>query len=320
MNMNPSRMRVVATSSCNKLSGWLLVSALSVLMTACKATITEPEFQPVGGSYENAQTLSIVLPTDATNVYLTTDMAAPEPSDLCTYAGEAILVDRPTVVKLRYDQAGETKTREQRYIIRDNISEHGYKNRKIIEVWESFFVKNVLRAFSPPDNEDSSLVVEDGKGGVASLQTAILSRTPFTKVPDAGEQLYGFSFFERPDADTGDVVRINRGAIYGYRNKNGGYYTTLPRATQLDVTAEKAERLYFAGTYTGWAEGDFRMDTEGRTVAGYYEVHCQDAGCADTSVIYTMDQGMNRLIEMGPARHENTRSCTPPVVNEVIVE
>lgn len=320
MKMYSASMHAVTTLPCKKLPGWLCMATLSLVITACKTPVTEPEFKPAGGSYENAQTVSIVLPTDATNVYLTTDMADPAVSDLCTYAGETLLVDRPTLVKLRYDQGGETKTREQRYIIRDNISEHGYANRKIVEVWESFFVKNVLRVFSPPDNENSSLMIEDGKGGKATLQTNILSRTPFTKIPDSGEQLYGFAFFEQQDEDTGDLVRINRGAIYGYRNKNGGYYTTLPAAPQFDSPAERAERLYFAGTYIGWAEGDFTMDAEGKTVAGYYEVQCQGAGCAETPVIYTMDQGLNRLIEIGPARHANTRSCTLPAANEVVIE
>ena len=249
---------------------------------------------------------------DTTNLYLTTDGVDPIADPLCAYGGETILLDRPTRVKLRYDQNGETRILEETFIIKRNLQDSGYTNRQIVEVWERFFVDNVLNVFDPPDNENSIFTLDEAHGGQLVVETNILSRTPFTKIPDAGEQSFRFRFFERTNPDTGKVVRINRGAIYGYRNRDGGYYTTYPTKASADGNP-MAERLYFAGSYTGWADGSFRMNEEGVTIGGYYEVECVGQNCAPSPVAYHMIEGNNMLVEVGPARHANTRSCTQPL-------
>lgn len=283
---------------------------MTICFSGCKESF-QPRFSVYGGIYDTEQTVAVEVAYDTTNLYLTTDGVDPVADPLCAYQGEAILVDRPTRIKLRYDQKGETYIVEQTYIIKQNMVDSGYTNRRIVEAWEQFFVDHVLNAFNPPDNENSLFSLDEDRGSQLIVETNILSRTPFTKIPDAGEQSYRFRFFERTNPDTGEIVRINRGAIYGYRNKEGGYYTTLPIKTGSDGEP-MAERLYFSGTYTGWADGDFQLNAEGKTTDGYYEVECVGQNCAPSPVMYHMIEGNNTLIEVGPARHDNTRSCTPP--------
>lgn len=307
MNSLLSLARSVRAQQTFRIAGVLCVA---VLFTGCKESF-QPRFSIGGGVYETEQQLSVEFSDDTTNLYLTTDGVDPIADPLCVYNGDAILVDRPTRVKLRYDQNGETRVLEETFIIKQNLVDSGYTNRRIIEVWEKFFVDHVLNVFDPPENENSIFTLDEEHGSQLVVETNILSRTPFTKIPDSGEQSFRFRFFERNNEDTGEEVRINRGAIYGYRNRDGGYYTTYPTKTSADGEP-MAERLYFAGTYTGWAEGSFQMNEEGITTGGYYEVDCVGQNCAPSSVTYHMVEGNNMLVEVGPARHENTRSCTTP--------
>lgn len=297
---NPTLMATLGMALCANLLG------------GCKQTVA-PTFSLQDGTYEQQQTLNVKFASDVTNVYLTTDGVDPVADPLCAYnSGDNIVIDHPERVKLRYDQGGKTQTVEHIYVIKDKLIDSGYTNRKIIDSWEKFFVNNVLHAFTPPDKESSLLTLNGDHGSSLVLETNILNITPFTKVPDKGEQSYRFRFFERTDADTGEVVRISRGAIYGYRDKNGGYYTTLPTRDSVNDGEPMSERLYFDGTYTGWADGKFNLDKEGITTDGYYVVSCTGQGCAPSPVMYKMIESNNLLIEVGPARTENTRSCTPP--------
>jgi hypothetical protein len=281
-----------------------------LVTTGCKESF-QPYFSLTGGVYDTEQQVSVKVSSDTTNLYLTTDGVDPVVDPRCAYNGEPVVIDRPTRVKLRYDQNGKTGIIEDTFIVKQNMVDSGYTNRKIVEVWERFFVDHVLNAFDPPSNENSLFSLDEENGSQLLVETNILSRTPITKIPDAGEQSYRFRFFERTSEDTGEQVRINRGAVYGYRNKNGGYYTTYPTKASADGEP-MSERLYFSGTYTGWAEGSFRMNTEGVTTTGYYEVECVGENCAPSPVRYQMIDGSNLLIEVGPARHAHTRSCTAP--------
>lgn len=296
----------------------ILLLACSLLFAGCKESFM-PRFSLTEEVYDTEQYLTIEVDAETTNLYLTTDGTDPVVDPLCAYNGEAIVVDRPTRVKLRYEQLGEVFTIERTFFVKQNLVDSGYTNRRIIEVWERFFVDHVLNAFDPPDNQDSFFsLVEDG-GSQVVLETNILSRTPFTKVPTSGEQSYRFQFFERENADTGDVVRINSGAIYGYRNEDGGHYTTYT-TKRTEYGEPMASRLYFAGTYNGWADGQFWMNADGVTTGGYYEVDCVGLNCAPSPVQYHMLEGSNTLVEVGPARHQHTRSCTPPPEDGEVID
>jgi hypothetical protein len=262
----------------------------------------EARMIPAPGLYPAEQQVTIELPSTAENVYLTTDTSEPEPNALCAYSGESITVDRPTQIKIRYDFKGQTYLREGLYIVEEVVEDHRYTNRKVVETWENFFLRHVIRAMSPPDNVDSTLTLRDGEGGVVTLETRILGRTPFTKIPNKGSQAYRFNFFKHIDADTGEEVMIRSGTVYGYRSEDGGYY---------GASENKGERLYFSGTYTGWAEGEFQINENGDVYAGRYTVMCINRGCSSDPVIYELAAN-KELIEVGPARHDDSWSCSEP--------
>lgn len=282
----------------------ILLSVLGVLcitVTACKVEEdVSVTFTPDAGVYTNAQTLAVRLPKTATNVYLTTDTLDPVPNSACAYSGENLPLDRATLVKLRYDVQGNTYRHERLYVIDENAEDSRLINRKVIEAWENFFVKQVFRQMPETGDQDATHTLTDAEGGTVTRTTRILDRSIFFDIPTAGSQTYTFNFFEKTDPDTGELVMLNSGSVYGYLDEDGGYYST---------TLAEGKRLKYAGTYNGWADGDFTLDAEGKTSAGHYTVFCQDYGCASTPVIYALGSA-KQLIEVSPIPNPNTRRCT----------
>jgi hypothetical protein len=279
----------------------LAFGAIVTGISACQqgpSVETNTYFSLPGGVYPSAQTVSLTLPPLAENVYLTTDTRDPIASPLCAYSGEDITLERATTIKLRYTVQGIQYQQERQYLIEDGSYDSGFTNRAIISTWERFFVKKVYSQFNPPTDADSSLTIYDSEGGAAKLDTKILAYSVFGP-PKRGEMTYSFSFFKGIDSEYNEEVMLNSGAIYGYQDSSGGYYTTLTK---------NGQRLNFSGTYTGWADGDFKMNSDGITVSGYYTVHCIDRGCADVPVTYAMGS-RNQLIEISPVPDENTHSC-----------
>ena len=277
------------------------LGTLALALTACKTVEdTTVVFLPEAGRFQAAQTLAITLPPTARNVYLTTDTLDPVPSESCAYGGENLDLDRATLVKLRFDVQGETYHHERLYVIDENPADSQLKNRTVIEAWENFFVSQVYRQLPPIGDEDATDTLTDDYGGTVTRQTRILDRSIFFDIPTAGSQTYTFNFFEKTDPDTGENINLNSGAIYGYLNEDGGYYSTVRSGGQ---------RLKFAGTYNGWADGDFFLNAEGQTSDGHYTVFCRDYGCAATPVIYALGTE-KQLLEVSPVPNENTRRCT----------
>lgn len=278
--------------------------AVSIALTATSCTVVEDTtvlFIPESGVYQSAQTLSITLPKTATNVYLTTDTLDPVPNPACSYNGEDLQLNRATRIKLRFDVQGKTYTHDKLYVIEENPQDSGFVNRTVIETWEHFFVTEVLNKFAPPGDEDIKVQrLEDGEGGSVTLTTRILDRSIFFDIPTAGDQTYDFNFFEKVLADTGEEVMIQDGAVYGYRNEDRGYYGTA-----------KGRRLKYAGTYNGWAEGNFDLNADGVRIGGQYDIYCTDIGCAPVPVTYALGSSGEQLIEVSPVPDANTRSCSP---------
>lgn len=296
------RTRQLSTSlAARKPISLVLLGALSITLSACKI---EPDvsvsFTPDSGVFAASQTLAIRLPPNATNVYLTTDTRDPVPHPACAYAGENLTLDRATLVKLRFDVQGNTYRHERLYVIDENPQDNRFTNRSVLEAWENFFVKQVYRQMPAISDEDAIHTLTDEEGGTVTRTTRILDRSIFFDIPTAGSQTYTFNFFERTDADTGEIVMLNSGSIHGYLDEDGGYYSTRRDA---------GKRLKYAGTYNGWADGDFTLDADGRTSGGHYTIHCQDAGCADTPVIYALGTA-KQLIEVSPVPGPETRRCS----------
>ncbi len=277
------------------------VVAFLLPLSACKVVEdTTVVFLPEAGRFQSAQTLTITLPATARNVYLTTDTLDPVPSESCAYSGEDLVLDRATRVKLRFDVQGKTYHHQRLYVIDENPANSQFKNRTVIEAWENFFVSQVYRQLPPIGDEDAIDTLTDDYGGTVTRVTRILDRSIFFDIPTAGSQSYAFNFFEKTDPDTGEHIVLNSGTIYGYLNEDGGYYST---------ERVGGEQLKFAGTYNGWADGDFILNSEGQTSAGQYTVFCRDYGCADVPVTYALGTE-KQLLEVSPVPNENTRRCT----------
>lgn len=285
----------------------VLAIAAASTMSGCKQTdITYVSFSPGGGTYAAAQTVSVTLPPKATNVYLTTDSIDPIVDPQCAYAGDNLAINRSTLVKVAYDVAGQHYQVESLYVIENNPVENGYTNRKVMTTWERFFVEHVLRQFNVPNEDTSTLVLDDGAGGKVTLLTNILDRTTLG-APEKGEQTYTFERFKMTDVDNSAFsITINSGKIYGYRDEDEGSYTTKTTGTR-----GSGERLEFSGTYNGWAEGDFLMNAAGETTSGYYKVSCLDNGCAANPVIYALGT-KNQFLQVVSYPDAQTRSCPLP--------
>lgn len=291
----------------------LIIGAL--LLSGCKTEeITTTTYYPAVGTYTETQTVRVQAPPKATNVYLTTDSVTPVAQARCAYAGENLTIDRTTLIKVAYDVAGKHYVSEGLYVLENNPVDNGYANRSVVTTWERLFVTEVLRQFNVPNEDSSTLTLDDGEGGNVTLQTNILDRS-FLGAPVAGEQRYSFNKFKMSEEDTGLSVTLNSGNIYGYRDEEDGFYTTL----ENEYTTY-GSRLEFSGSYNGWADGDFKMDATGKTLSGgYYEIMCFDNGCANHPVTYTLGS-RNQFIEVTHSQGANTRSCQAPPVIETIEE
>lgn len=306
VNVKPKQVQGGKTI-CNALGKLTLLGGALVSLNACKTEeITYVSFYPGGGTYAEAQSVSVQLPPKATNVYLTTDSIDPVADARCGYSGEAMTLDRPTLVKVAYDVVGKHYQAEALYVIENNTPENGFTNRKVINTWERFFVDHVLRQFSVPNENTSVITLNDDQGGKVTVTTDILSRS-MLGAPTKGDQTYVFDNFNMKDAETGEEVTISQGKISGYRDQNEGSYTTL-----LTGVRGSGKRLEFSGTYNGWADGDFLMNAAGETTSGYYKVYCQDNGCSVHPMVYALTTN-NRFVEVAAYPDGHTRSCTDPV-------
>ncbi|MCG8669805.1 MAG: hypothetical protein MI867_10370 [Pseudomonadales bacterium] len=298
LSMNPARVAGTV-----KVLG-LGLSTIAVL-TAC---VSEPKypgshyFSPNTGAYPTAQTVDLSIPNDATNIFVTTDSVEPWPSEYCVQNNGLlqINVDQPMAIKLRYDQYGQTITDVGYYFIEDSAIDNGYKNRDLLDTWETFFASHVLKLFNVPDQDYSLLTHSDGQGGTVSLETRITERGWIFGDPEEGNQTYRFDNYHYTDPQTGQSFVIESGTIYGFRGESRGFYNT-----ELD-----GEAIVFSGDINGWAEGNFKMDGE-RTTGGYYRVFCTDAGCANKEAVYGLNTTAKEFIEIAPVTNENTLSCSP---------
>ena len=278
----------------------LAITSFASMVLGCGGEpITEASFSHYDGRYPTAIQLHIELPDTAANAYLTTDGNDPIASASCAFAGQDITIDRSTQLKLTYDVSGETLEYDFLYLIEDVNVDNGFTNRNIIYTWERFFLNNVVRQFNPPTDKDSVLTLNDDQDGQVILKTKIPDTTIIGGFPKAASQHYVFENFERKDADTKKTVRVSSGGIYGYRDGDGGYYSTLQQG---------GDRLKFAGSYNGWADGDFLINQDGLTHWGSYTIYCVDQGCADRPVIYALDSKA-QFQEIDTTTHENSWTC-----------
>lgn len=292
-----SRMRITF----RQITPLILSVLLPVALSGCKTDTKETTFEPAAGDYESAQTVKVTLPPRATKVYLTTDSVEPVANEACAYAGQDLIIDRHTIVKLRYEIDGQPYNYDLTYKVNEVRVDNGFTNRIVIDAWENFFVKQVLRQLELPEYADADALLEDGAGGTVNVAQRVY-KTPITQIVDSGTQTYRFNYFEKSDSDTAEVIMIRSGEIYGSRNRNGGHYRTqVP--------------LVFSGTYNGWAEGSFFMNQEGATTGGIYRVYCEDLGCAPNPVTYHLNAN-NGLIEVDQTRHANSISCIVPEMEE----
>ena len=273
-------------------------------LTACEQGFIQPgshSFSLNGGAYPTAQQINLQIPDNAKNVFVTTDSVEPWPSESCYQTAKSINinVDQSMAIKIKYDQYGATFTDAQYYFIEDVSSDGGHLNRDLLDTWETFFVKAVLRRFDVPDQDFSRLTINDGQGGTVVLETRITERGWFTDAPEEANQTYYFDNFHYTDPDTGQSFVIESGKIYGYRNENRGFFNT-----ELD-----GEPIVVSGDVNGWAEGNFKMDGEGNTTSGYYRIFCSDDGCANRETVYGLNTGANDFIEVAPVFNESTFSC-----------
>ncbi len=125
--------------------------------------------------------------------------------------------------------------RKMHYSLADNIKVpvsaikilwHFFGGLKPHEGGERFFIKHVLRQFNPSTSDNSLLRLDDDETGYVTLQTNILAKN-FFGAPKRGEQTYNFYFFEKTDLESGETVMLEDGTIYGYRDDDGGFYSTL---------------------------------------------------------------------------------------------
>ena len=279
----------------------MLAGATAVLMGCGGEVIdTSITFVPAAGVFSDIQSVSVQLPEQATNVYLSTNTLAPEANAACSYAGEALTIDRPTVVKITYDVEGETYTGEAIYVVEQNYTDSNFTNRDVIFSWEKFFLEDVVRQFSPDfDLDRSTLQLSDGNGGNVWLHTNVIERSILFDSPERGSQLYEFEFFEGTMEETNTTVMLEKGAVYGYLGDGSGFYTTQSNG---------GKRIEYAGTYRGWAEGDFTLNGNAEAVADEYLVQCYNVGCSQHPVYYVMDS-RRQLVEVSAVAHDNTRSC-----------
>ncbi len=280
------------------------ITLLAIASFGCSSPLVElyANFSLLEGVYPTTQTLQITLPPTATNVYLTTNSIDPVPNAACAYSGEDLTIDRPTIVKLIYNVGGDKFSYEKQYRVEENKVDNRFTNRNVIETWEYFFKKHVLSQFSPSETENSFLTAEDGEGGTATVLTQY-SHHWLTNDITGGSQTYTFNFFEKTDAETGEVVMLRSGILSGSQGADGGYYMTDDQAP-----------ITFSGTYHGWAEGAFFTNAEGLTTDGYYKVYCTDAGCAPAPVVYYLNPS-HGFIEIDQKRSEFTHSCEEVVQN-----
>ena len=290
-----------------KALGYLTVSVVTaVALSACK---TEPKypgthyFEPSGGAYPTAQVVDIQIPSDATNVFITTDSIEPWPSEYCVQGTgkTSVNISQPTAIKIRYDQYGETITDEAYYFIEDSATDGGHLNRDLLNIWESFFASHVLNAFTVPDQDHSLLTRNDGQGGTMTLETNITDRGWIFDDPEEANQTYSFNNYHYTDRVTGVSFVIESGAVYGYRNESRGFFNSEPNGSTI----------IYSGDINGWAEGSFIMNGDGQVTSGYYRIFCSDAECANNEVIYGLNTTANEYIEVSPMRTEDTLSCSP---------
>lgn len=273
-------------------------------LSACDSYISpgSHSFSVGGGAYPTAQTVKVEFPSNATNIFVTTDSIDPWPAEDCYQQNTAVSVNvnQSMAIKIRYDQYGSTFTDTKYYFIEDVASDGGHLNRDLLDTWETFFVKAVLRNFDIPDQDFSRLTIHDGQGGTVVLETRITDRGWIFEDPEEANQTYFFDNFHYTDPDTGQSFVIESGKIYGYRNENRGYYNT-----ELD-----GEPIVVSGDVNGWAQGNFLMDGDGNTTSGYYRIFCEDAGCANRETIYGLNTAANQFIEVAPTYNDSTLTCS----------
>lgn len=276
------------------------------VLTACVAEPKYPSnhyYSPTTGTFPTAQTVSLSIPSDATNLFISTDTVDPWPSVNCVKkAGDMdFTFDRSTALKIRYELYGKQVTDARYYFIEDAPAEKPYRNRNLLDTWENFFASHVIPRFTIPDQDHSLLTAHDGQGGTVTLETNITERGWIWDDPEEGNQTYRFDNYHYTDPKTGESFVIESGAVYGFRGESRGFYNTETHG----------ETIVFSGDINGWAEGSFKMDGEGNTTSGYYRIFCSDDGCANQEAIYGLNSATNGYIQVSDKITEDTVSCSP---------
>lgn len=248
------------------------------------------------GIHQESSTVkvNVQLPEGAANAYLTTDNRDPVVSDSCRIEGDTVVtVDRPMVIKLRYDSNGTTYQRTGIYVVADKVAENRFGNRDAIKIFEKFITQHINPAFGPTPSSDQFKTISDGQGGTASRSTTIDGWF----FPE-GRQTFTFNQYHYLDKSQGTLMVAEAGKIFGFMDGDGGYYNT-------DVDGET---MVFSGTYTGTAEGHFYLNEYSQTTRGFYRVSCIDRWCADNEVYYALDS-FREFVEIYPRTGETPRSC-----------
>lgn len=235
----------------------------------------------------------VEVPPTATNVYLTTNNKNPVPSDTCRFTAGVLSIDHPVVVKLRYDLDGITYNQTGIYIIQSAIQESRYGNRVAIDIFERFIRNHINKSFGPTPTYDATETISDGMDGTTTRTTDIEGFI-FVK----GRQTFTFDKYKYFDKDNNTYFVANSGRIFGFRDRNGGYYNT-------DVDGQT---IVFSGTFNGNADGHFYLNTESQTTGGFYRVACTDRWCANGDVIYALDS-FREFVEIYPRPEDKPKSC-----------
>lgn len=271
----------------------VLLGLAAAVISACKSNIETPFYD---GIHHHASTIDVKvsLPAGATNAYLTTDNEDPIVSESCKLGDGIVTVNRPMVIKLRYDLDGQTVQQKGIYVIADQIKPNRFGNRDAIEIFESFIKNHLNPAFGPTSESfDQTLTITDDQGGSATRATDIEGI-----IFKEGRQTFSFNNYHYFNSSQNTLFVAENGKIFGFIDSDGGYYNT----------DDQGETMVFSGTYTGTAEGHFYLNEYRQTTGGFYRVTCVDRWCATGPVYYALD-GFREFVEIYPLPDEAPKSC-----------
>lgn len=292
INIKQQMQSVLRAPILYKSNATIAATAVCLALSGCGAGF-DVTFSSGVQNYSRAQRVKVEVPENATNVYLTTNNKDPVPNAKCSFKPGIINVNRPTVVKLRFDLDGETYIQSGIYIIENMVKESRYGNRVAIDIFERFIRNHVNPSFGPSPTHDATEVISDGTDGTVTRITDI-NGLIFVQ----GRQTFLFNDYKYFDPNNETYLIVKSGKIFGFRNSDGGYYNT-------DVDGET---INFFGTFNGYANGHFYLNEQNETTGGFYRVTCSDKWCAAGEAYYALGS-FREFVEIYPEPEDNPRSC-----------